>query len=125
MNALVRFLTFKDIDLYDRRALELVGFKVTNSALVLHNQLQREQQEEDQTFYKFILALRTFLMSSISKDLWWKGGDTITPNEDGKNMVMQPFATAMDDMHRKLINKQGRTSITDELKICIYVEEIV
>ena len=125
MNALVRFLTFKDIDLYDRRALELVGFKVTNSALVQHNQLQREQQEEDQKFSTFILGLRTFLISSISKDLSWKGWDTITPNKDGKNMVMHRFATAMDYMHRKLINKQGCKSITDEGKICVYAEEIV
>ena len=70
VNALERFLTFKDINLNDRSALECVVCKVTNSESVLYNQFQREQQEEDQIFFQFMLALRTFLIPSISKDLW-------------------------------------------------------
>ena len=69
MNALASFTPFEDVDLNDRSSSEFVGFKVTNSALVLHYQLQREQQEKHQTFVKFILALRTFPMPSISKYL--------------------------------------------------------
>ena len=38
VNAMERFLGFKDIDLNDRNALEFVRFKVTNSELVLYNQ---------------------------------------------------------------------------------------
>ena len=39
-------------------------------------------------------------------------------------MVMHRFATARDYKHCKLINKQGRKSITDEVKICAYAKEI-
>ena len=81
INALERFLALKDIDLNDRNALEFVGFKVTNSALVLYNQFQPEEQEKDQTFFKFMLALRKFLIPSISKDLLLKEWETITPNK--------------------------------------------
>ena len=35
VNALQRFLTFKDMDLNGRSPLEFVGFKLTNSVLVL------------------------------------------------------------------------------------------
>ena len=40
VNALERFLVFKDIDLNDRNALEFIGCKVTNSALLFDNQFQ-------------------------------------------------------------------------------------
>ena len=40
VNALERFLSFKDIDLNDRNALKFIGFKVTNSAQVFYNQFQ-------------------------------------------------------------------------------------
>ena len=117
MNALERFLAFKDIDLNDRNALEFIGFKVTNSALVLYNQFQREEQEKDQTFFKFMLALRKFLIPSISKNLLWKQWETITANKDGKNLGVHRFARALDDMQSKLIDKQGRKSITEEVMI--------
>ena len=102
-----RCLPFKDIDLNDSNALEFLGCKVTNSALVLYNQFQREEQEKDQTFIKFMLALRKLLIPSISKDLLCKEWDTITPNKDGKNMGIHRFARALDDMRSKLIDKQG------------------
>ena len=93
-----RFVAFKDIDRNDRNALELVGFTVTNDALVLYNQFQREEQEQDQTFFKLILALRKFLIPSISKDLPWKEWQTMTLNKDGKNIGVHAFARALDDM---------------------------
>ena len=71
VNALQTCLTFKDIDLNERSALGLVEFKVTNCALVRYNQFLQELQEKDHSFFKFILALRTFLILSISKDLLW------------------------------------------------------
>ena len=44
VNALETFLAFKDIDLNDCSALEFVACQVTNSARVLYNQFQREEQ---------------------------------------------------------------------------------
>ena len=44
----------------------------TSLQLVLYNQFQREKQEKDQTFFKFMLAPQKFLIRSISKDLLWK-----------------------------------------------------
>ena len=38
VNAWQRFLAFKDIDLNDRKSVQFIGFKVTNSALVFYNQ---------------------------------------------------------------------------------------
>ena len=40
VNALERCLAFQDMDLNERSALDLAGFKVTNSALVLYNQCE-------------------------------------------------------------------------------------
>ena len=104
--------------------MEFVGFKASNSALVLYNQFQREEQEKDQTFLKFMLALRKFLIPSISKDLLWKEWETITPNKDGKNMVVHRYSRALDDMLSKLIDKQGYKSITEEVKIRKFLNNI-
>ena len=64
-----------------------------------------------------MLALRTFLIPSISKDLLWKEVETITHIKYGTNMGVHRLARALDDMQSKLIDKQGRKSITDEVKI--------
>ena len=101
VNELVRFLTFQDMDFNDRSLLDFVEFKVTNTALVLYNQLQGKQQEKYQTFFKFMLALRTFLITSISQDLLWEEWETITPNKDGKHMGVHQFARALDNMQIK------------------------
>ena len=119
-----RFSAFKDIDLHDGNALEFVGFQVPNSALVLYDQFQREEQEKNQSFFKFMLALRKFLIPSISKDLLWKEWQTITPNKDGKNMGVHLFARALDDMQSKLIDKHGHKSITEEVKIRKFLTNI-
>ena len=124
VNTLERFLAFKDIDLNDRNALEFVGFKVTNSALVLYNPFQREEQEKDQTFFKFMLALWKFLIPSISEDLLWKEWQTITPTKGGKNMGVHRFARALDDMQSKLIDKQGHKSIIEEVKISKFLNNM-
>ena len=93
-----------------------MGFKVTNSALVRYNQCEREKQEKHQTSFKFMLALRKFLMPSISKDLLWKQWETITTNKNGKNMGVHCFARALVHMQSKLSDKLGRKSITDAVK---------
>ena len=41
----------------------------------------------------------------------------MTANKDGNHMDFHPFARALHDMESKLIDKQSRRSITDELKI--------
>ena len=43
--------------------------------------------------------------------------ETITPNKDGKNMGVHCFVRALDDMQSKLIDKQGRNWITEEVKV--------
>ena len=105
VKALQRFLACEDIDLNDSSALEFVGFKVTNRALVLYNQFQREEQEKDQTFLIFMLALRKFLIPSISKYRLCKEWKTNTLNGDSKHKGVHPFARALDDMQSKLIDK--------------------
>ena len=67
--------------------------------------------------FKFMLALRTFLISSISKDLLWKEWQTITPDKDCKNKGVHRFTRALNNMHSQLIDKQGWKSITDEVEI--------
>ena len=124
VNALERYLTFKNIDLNDRSALVFVGFQVTNSALVLCYQFQREQQEKDQTLSMFMLALRTFLMPSFSKDPWCKECATLTPTKDGKHMGIHRFTRALNNIQCKLINEQGRKSITDEVKITKFINNM-
>ena len=71
-----------------------------------------------------MLALRECLIPSISKDLLWKQWETITPNEAGKHMGVHRFATVLDDMPSKSIDKQGHKSITDEVKIQKFLNNI-
>ena len=84
--------------------------------MVLYNQLQRVEQEKDQTF-KIMLPLRKFLIPSISNDLLWKQWETIAPNKDGKNIGIHRVASALDDLQSKLIDKQGHKSIAGEVKM--------
>ena len=101
----------------DGNILEFVGSKVTNSALVLYKQFQRRKQEKYQTFFKFIVGIRKFLILSIGKDLLLTEWETITTNKDDKNKYVHHFARALDDMQSKLIDKPCRKSITEEVKI--------
>ena len=71
-----------------------------------------------------MLALRKFLIPSISKDLLWKEWETITDNKDGKNMGVHCFARALDNMQSKLRDKQGHKSITEEVKIRTFLNNI-
>ena len=112
-----RILEFKDIDLNGRSAFEFLGLKVTNRALVLYNQYQGPEQEKNQTFFYFMLALRNFLIPSISNDLLCKEWETITHNKDGKNMGVHCCARELDNMQSKLLDQNGCISITDEVKI--------
>ena len=118
------FIGFKDMNLNDRSGLEFVGFQVANSARQVYNQFQREEQEKYQTFFKFMLGLQKFLIPSISKDLLWKEGETITPNKDPINMGVYRFTSALDDMQRESIDKQDRKSITDDGNIRKFLHNI-
>ena len=72
----------------------------------------------------FMLALRKFLISSISKYLLCKEWNTSTPNGDGKHMGVHPFARALDDMQSKLIDKWGRKFLTDDVNIRKFLNNI-
>ena len=91
---------------------------------VLCNQIQQWQREKNHSFFKYMLILQTFLITSLSKDLWWKSWQTITPDKNGQNMGVHHFTSARDDMQRKLIDKQGRKSITDEVIIGKFLNNI-
>ena len=71
-----------------------------------------------------MLALRKFQIPSICKDRLWTEWETITPNKDSQNMGVHRFARALDDMQSKLIDKQGRKSITEEVKIRKFLNNI-
>ena len=72
-----------------------------------------------------MLALRTFLILSISKSLLEKQWETITPHKYGKNMGVHPFARALNAMQSKLIYKQGYKSITAQVKIRKFYNNIL
>ena len=67
--------------------------------------------------YKFMVALRTFLIQTVSKDLPLQERETQIRTQDGYGMGVHHFAGAMDGMQTKLIEMQGHTCITDEVKI--------
>ena len=71
-----------------------------------------------------MLAMRKFLIPSISKDLLSKEWETITPNKDGNNIGVHRFARALDPMQSELIAKQGHRSITEEVKIREFLNNI-
>ena len=48
----------------------------------------------------------------------------MTPNADDKNMGVHRFARALHNMQRKLIDESGRTTITDELQISTFLNNI-
>ena len=64
-----------------------------------------------------MLGLQKFLIPSTSKYLLWTGWETIIPYKDGKDMSINCFTRASDNMQSKLIDKQGSKSITEEVKI--------
>ena len=64
-----------------------------------------------------MLGLQKFLIPSTSKYLLWTEWETIIPYKDGKDMFVNCFTRASDDMQSKLIDKQGSKSITEEVKI--------
>ena len=64
-----------------------------------------------------MLALPTFLILSICKDLEWKLWEGITTNRDVKHMSVHPLARVQDDMLSKFIDKHGRKLITHKVKI--------
>ena len=70
VNASQTCLVFKNIYVNVESTLQFIAFLVTNSAQVLYNQFQPEEQARYEAFFKFNLALHKFLMAYISKELW-------------------------------------------------------
>ena len=71
-----------------------------------------------------MLALGKLLIQSTSKYILWKEWQTITRNKDGKNLGVHLFPRALDNMQSKRIDKQGRNSITEEVKIRKFLNNI-
>lgn len=64
-----------------------------------------------------MLPLRKFLIPCISKHLLCKEWQTITRHKDVEDIGIHHFVRALGNTHSKLIHKQARKSITAELKI--------
>ena len=91
--------------------------KVNNSILAFIPKYQRRGQQKDQNFCKFMLGLRKLLILSNCNDLLREEHNTITPNKDCQHMAVHCFARPLDEVHRILIDKQGTKSITNEVNI--------
>jgi hypothetical protein len=115
VNAVQRWLVIKGIDLDSAEALEVVGFKLKGSALTTYNHFRREKGK-DATFFSFMLVLRDFLIPSTSKDLLWKRWETANPYNEGRHMGIKKFSNWLTEMQLKLIDKQGKQSISEEVK---------
>ena len=115
VNAVQCWLVIKGIDLDSAEALEVVGFKFKGRTLTTYNHFRRDKGK-NATFFSFMLVLRDFLISSTSKDLLWKRWETANPYNEGRHMVIKMFSNWLTEIQLKLINKQGKQRISEEVK---------
>ena len=108
-------MVIKAIDLDSTEALEVVGFKLKGSTLTTYNHFRRDKGKTA-TFFCFMLALRDFLIPSTSKDLLWKRWETANPYNAGRHIRIKKFSNWLTEMQLKIIDKQGKQSISEEVK---------
>ena len=63
-----------------------------------------------------MLVLCDFLIPSSSKDLLWKRWETANPYNEGRHIWIKKFSNWLAEIQLKLINKQGKQRISDEVK---------
>ena len=90
VNDVQRWLVIKGIDLDSAEALEVVGFKLKESALTSYNHFRRDKGKTA-TFFSFILVLHDLSIPCSSKDLLWKRWETANPYNEGRHMERKKF----------------------------------
>jgi len=112
-----RWMTIKGIELNSEDALTVTGLKIQGSALTTYYHFLRQYTTPAQrTFFKFILALRQFLIPITSKDNLWNRWYKGTIYQDGRLMGVHEFSNWLNEMKIKLIDKYGKESISDKVK---------
>ena len=101
--------------MYSIEALEVIGFKLKGCALSTYNHFTKDKGKTA-TFFSFMLVLRDFVILSISKDLLWKRWETANPNNKERHMGIKKFSNWLTEIQLKLIDKQGKQSISEEVK---------
>ena len=107
VNAVQHWLVIKGIYLDSVEALEVIGFKLKESAVTTYNHFRRDKGKTA-TFFRFMLVLRDFLIPSTSKDLLWKRRETANPYNKGRHMGIKKFSNWLTEIQLKLIDKQGK-----------------
>ena len=115
VNAVQCWLVIKGIDLDSAEALEVVGFKLKGSALTTYNHFIR-YKGKTATFFSFMLVLRDFLIPFTSKDLLWKRWEMANPYNKERHVGIKTFSNWLTEMQLKLIDKQGKQSISEKVK---------
>jgi len=105
----------KEIRLELKEALDFIRFKLQGSALTTYNH-HLIKKKDKASFFSFMLLLREFLIPSTSKDLPWEEWEAASPNKDGRHMGIKTFANWLEELHIKLIDKDGSQSISEEVK---------
>ena len=103
------------IDWDSAEGLETFGFKLKGSALTTYNHFRRDKGNNP-TFFGFMLVRQDILIASTSQDLLWKRWETANPYKKGGHIRMKKFSNWLTEMQLKLIDKQGKQSISEEVK---------
>ena len=101
--------------MYTAEALEVVGFQLKGSTLATYTHFRREKGKTG-TFFSFMLILRDFLIPSTNEDLPWKAWETANPDNKGRQIGIKKFSNWLTEMQLKLIDKEGKQSISEEIK---------
>ena len=111
VNAVQLWFVINSINLDSAEALEVVGFKLTGSALTTYNYFRRDKGKTA-TFFNFILLLHNFLISYSSKDLLRNRWETANPYNKARNIGINKFSNWLSKMQLKIIDNNKKHSIS-------------
>jgi len=61
-------------------------------------------------------VLREFLIPFTTKDRLWQEWEAASPHKDSRHMGFKTFANLLEDLQIKLIDKDGKQCISEEVK---------
>ena len=109
------WLVIKRIGLNSAEALEVIGFKLKESALTTYNHCKRDKGKTA-ILFSIILVQHDFLIPFTRKSLLWKTWETANPYNEGGHVGIQNFFNWLTEMQLKVINKQSKHSILKEVE---------
>jgi len=95
--------------------VEFIGFKLQGSTFITYNYCLIKEKDKVSIFI-FMLVLWEFLIPSTRKDLLWNAWETASPHKDGWHIGIKTFATWLEELQIKLIDKDGNQCILEEVK---------